>query len=166
MIIKFKAQEWFFDRPKVLAALDKGKVRAMSKIGAFVMRGARKLTNRSGGKGSSRPGEPPRKHTGVLRDRIFFAYDKDEQAVVIGPEKVGTGEAPAILEYGGERVIEEYSYSGDVWAQATPRRARDPRAKYRKRRAKYAARPYMKPALDKEIENKRLAEAWDNVVKP
>lgn len=51
---------------------------------------------------SSKPGQPPRNRTGLLRDKILFAYDPQSESVVVGPALLngGTG-APETLEFGG-----------------------------------------------------------------
>lgn len=51
---------------------------------------------------SSKPRQPPRNRTGLLRDKILFAYDPQSESVVVGPALLngGTG-APETLEFGG-----------------------------------------------------------------
>jgi len=73
---------------------------------------------------SSKPGEPPRNRTGLLKDKILFAYDPESESVVVGPALLngGTG-APQTLEEGG----------------------------YNDRGVFIAARPYMQPAFTKAI---------------
>jgi hypothetical protein len=98
----------FFDRPKVTKSVDRTKVRALSKIGAFIRRTARTLLRRKATKRTSvsLPGEPPRQHTGLLRNHVFFAYDRINESVVIGPEKLNKPtNAPEVLEYGGRTKI-------------------------------------------------------------
>lgn len=103
MKIDLKVQS-FFDTKKVSNAVDRAKRGALSKIGAFVRRTARTLTRRKATKRRkvSLPGEPPLRHTDILRDGILFAYDKSSDSVVIGPRKLNNNtKAPENLEFGG-----------------------------------------------------------------
>jgi hypothetical protein len=51
---------------------------------------------------SSEPGKPPRNRTGLLRDKILFAYDPNSESVVVGPALLNGGNgAPETLEFGG-----------------------------------------------------------------
>lgn len=132
------AQGQFFDRAKVLAAMDRATARSLSKAGAFVRRSARSsirpprrltiadldadrrvayearvVAAAKAGRpkprlpfASSKPGEPPRTPTGVLRKSVQFVYDRGSKSVVIGPVALNRGtEAPRTLEYGGPAVV-------------------------------------------------------------
>jgi hypothetical protein len=114
-----QAKAWFFDRAKVLNAADKAKVKALSKMGAFVRRSARSSIRKR--KAVSAPGSPPSSHTGLLRNNIFFGYEPARGGnVVIGPTALNwihfdaaggavKGIVPRTLEYGGSyRVAEEW----------------------------------------------------------
>jgi len=81
-----------------------------------------------------------------MRQFLFFAYDKQNESVVIGPALLngvqsGSVPTPSVLEFGG------------VVQLLTPRRdgSRD---------AMIAARPYMRPAL--EAEAPRFPELFRN----
>jgi len=71
----------------------------------------------------SSPGDPPSSHTGRLKKSIFFSYDQKNGSVVVGPLRYGKN-AASVLEHGG-------TSNGKL----------------------YRARPYMKPAFDKELPN-------------
>lgn len=133
------AKRGFFDRRSVLNAMDKVTVKVLSRFGAYTMTTARGLIRRPGKKGlPSKPGKPPKNVTGLLRDFIFFSYEKNNRSVVIGPTKLNqnTG-APAILEYGG--------ITRRGWG--------------RNRRSVFiAARPYMQPAFKKN--QPKLPALW------
>lgn len=83
----------------------------------------------------SRPGEPPRNRSGLLKDNIFFAYERLRHSVVIGPAKlhgnirVAGQTVPEILEEGG---------------YAVNRRAG--------RTVRIEKRPYMEPAFDRQLQ--------------
>lgn len=163
-MIEFKIKQMFFDKPKVVSAMDDATRRSLSRAGAFVMRSARSSMRKpamarqrklraevQAGRryvtlspeekrayhGSSEPGKPPRVHAGTLRKMIYFGYDQRTRSVVVGPQRFSTkgGEAPRILEFGGKTVIVKRKRSG---------------GRIRKR-VEVKARPYMVPALEKNI---------------
>lgn len=96
---------YFFDRPKVLAAVDRATVRSLARCGKIVRdktksgikkRGGartRQLTSQRGqarqqqearARPPSQPGTPPHTHTGFFRKWIAYAYDPMFKSVVIG----------------------------------------------------------------------------------
>ena len=83
-------------------------------------------------KRTSEPGKPPSSHTGLLKKFIFFGYDPRRDSVVIGPVRLtqkGRGEAPSLLEYGGNTSVEHRG---------------------QRKRARVRARPFMGPAFEQE----------------
>lgn len=88
----------------------------------------------------SKPGEPPRSITKLLRRFIFFAWDQSTQSVVIGPAQLNksTG-APKTLEYGGKTSL------------VFTRSSSNNRIYQFRRRIYIKPRPYMRPALAKTI---------------
>lgn len=143
-MIDMRIRAMFFDRPKVARAVDRAKRRVLSKAGAFIRQRAR--TSIRPRKRTSRPGEPPTSHTGLLRRFIFFGYDRQRESVVVGPVGFRRSKAPHVLEVGGRTQVES-------------RRG----GKGRKRTVRIAARPYMAPALEKEQSN--LPKVWRNSVR-
>jgi len=143
----FQLTKLFFDKAAVLDAVDKAQRRVLSRFGAFVRRTAKTSIRKS--KKVSEAGKPPRSHTGLLKQFIFFAYDPETGGVVIGPERLNAkiGSAPEVLEYGGTNVV------------ATYRR----RKVAQKRTIRVAARPFMNPALQKELPG--LPAMWAGSVK-
>lgn len=142
-----EAKEGFLDRQKVTAIVGRESVKALSRFGAFVRTRARTSIRKR--KKPSEPGQPPSSHVGLLKKGILFSYDKARQSVVIGPVKLNKpGEAPELLEYGGETTRE-------VTDKATRRKKRV--------RARYRARPYMRPAFTQELKN--LPRIWQNSVR-
>lgn len=139
MITLHQAKQWFFDRAGVLAALDRPMKKILSRFGAFVRRRAQ--TSMRVRRRSSPPGQPPSAHTRLLRDHIYFGFDPAARSVVIGPVRLGRlpGTAPAALETGG--------YSRD----------------HNGRRVYIRARPYMQPALRRELP--QLPPLWRNVIR-
>lgn len=120
----------FFDRAEVLAAVDRGTIRALSKMGAFHRRAQKSLVRYR--KKVSEPGKPPSAHRSdkftrtktnrkgetktqsqsPLRELMFFSYDPSSRSVVSGPAKffksqVAGKTAPETLEEGGTVVVEK-----------------------------------------------------------
>lgn len=133
-----QVKEAFFDRASVKNAIDKGTRRVLSKFGAFVRRRAQNsLATRAG---TSRPGQPPYSHIGLLKKFLFFAYDKIRNSVVIGPVKIReNSQAPSLLEYGGDVI--------------GPDGERD----------HYEPRPFMGPAFEREL--KDLPPEWRDSIR-
>ncbi|TWT45019.1 hypothetical protein RAS1_14400 [Phycisphaerae bacterium RAS1] len=133
-IVQFKAG--FFDRRRVTRAVDRASRRALSRAGAFIRTAARRLIRTR--RRASRPGQPPSSHTGLLRRWILFAYDPARKSVVIGAALLNGARrqrkpVPSVLEFGGE-------------------------ARIGKRSVSIAARPYMRPAYEKE--RSKLPKRW------
>lgn len=91
----------FFDKPEVMAAVDRGTRKALSKFGAYTRTRAKSSIKKR--KGSSAPGSPPSSHTGYLKRLIFFGYDAQKKSVVIGPLPFRKNAARIIEEGGLER---------------------------------------------------------------
>ena len=142
-MIGFEIKQLFFDRAAVTSRVDPSTRKVLSKFGAFVRRTAKGSIRRR--RKAAPPGSPPSSHTGLLKKFIFFGYDPDQRSVVIGPTRLdrrGQGEAPSLLEYGGQTTL--------------VRRGKRERVTYR-------ARPYMGPAFEKE--QPKLPAMWRDSVK-
>jgi phage gpG-like protein len=144
-VIDLRIKAMFFDRPKVQQAVDRAKRRSLSRAGAFIRQRARTSIRRR--KRTSRPGEPPTSHTGLLRRFILFGYDRQSDSVVVGPVGFRRSRAPNVLEFGGRATV------------AAGRRG----SQKKKRTVRIAARPYMRPALEKE--RSQLPAVWRNSVR-
>lgn len=166
-----QAKRSFFDRNKVQNAMDKTTGRVLSRFGAFVR--TRAKTSMRKREGTSKPGQPPFAHTGLLRKWILFAYERAQQNVIIGPllankifldgdGKPRTGTVPEVLEYGGTIGIIEVFKHGR-WQRADLRsKRRLAGLKMRRRFVDIAARPYMRPAHAAEL--KQLSKLWSNAM--
>jgi len=142
-MIGFEIKQLFFDRPAVTSRVDPATRKVLSKFGAFVRRTAKGSIRRR--RKAAPPGSPPSSHTGLLKKFIFFGYDPDQRSVVIGPTRLdrrGQGEAPSLLEYGGQTTLVRGG---------------------KRERATYRARPYMGPAFEKE--QPKLPAMWRDSVK-
>jgi len=140
----------FFDRAGVAAALDKRNRRVLNRWGGYARRSARSSIRRVGNarprprettkagrrskafrkwlqevrqRPASPPGSPPFTHTGGLRNAIMYAYDPGRESVIVGPLGSKMDKAGMVHELGAR-------YMG----------------------ANYPARPYMRPARTKAIE--------------
>lgn len=139
------AQGGFFDRDKVIRAMDRKSRKVLSKFGAFVRQRARTSIRKR--KRPSTPGTPPSSHTGLLRKGILFAYDDQRKSVVIGPAKFSdkSGQALPALEYGGTSLIETIV-----------------KGKRERREVVIRARPFMTPAFIYEQQNS-LPGMWADI---
>lgn len=107
----------FFDRTHVINRVEKKQHRVLSGTGAYAMGAMRKSMrkgrvsqrNKPGPPhygGGSKPGEPPRWWSKLLRDFIFFGFDADKESVLVGPYKFTRKQAtsvtvPKLLNDGG-----------------------------------------------------------------
>jgi hypothetical protein len=148
-MIRLDVKTLFFDSRAVLEKVDAATRRVLSRFGAFVRTTARHSIRKR--KGISSPGSPPSSHVGTLKRLIFFGYDLSARSVVIGPAPFrSTVEAPPLLEYGGT------ASRKDLPAGQADRKGRHVLARY-------AARPFMKPAFEKE--KSKLPAMWANSVR-
>jgi hypothetical protein len=161
------AKGQFFDREAVMNALEAGQKKVLSQFGSYVRTRARssirpaRVSNakevRAGkAKGLKRgvrkiylpsePGKPPRSRRGDLKQHIYFVYESDHGNVVIGPTQVRGQETgtPARLEFGGEAQLKK---GRGIWVGNPPRKI----WLHAGQRVKTAARPFMRPAFDKEM---------------
>ena len=141
-MIDMRITKLFFDKPKVLRAVDRATRQALTKVGAFVRRTARSSIRKR--KRTSEPGKPPTSRTGLLKKFLFFAYDSQRQSVAIGPAELTGAKSkgvPEILEHGGSTTI-----------------VRRRKGKLVRKRVKIAARPFMVPALHANLEH--IPKQW------
>ncbi|MCK6458231.1 MAG: hypothetical protein L6Q92_17090 [Phycisphaerae bacterium] len=144
-MIDMRIKSLFFDRERVVRAVDKAKRAVLSKAGAFIRTVARTSIRKR--KGSAPPGSPPHSHVGLLRNFILFGYDRASDSVVVGPAKLNKPtEAPRVLEHGGVTTVTNFA-----------------RGRLRKRRVRIMARPFMGPALEKE--RPKLPKRWAGSVR-
>ncbi len=157
----------FFDRSKVLAAMDRATRKALSKAGAFIRQRAKTSIRKR--KKASAPGSPPSSHVGHLRKFLFFSYDDSSKSVVVGPARLsGTADpdAPNRLEYGGTvsgkgRVV---FLTNQVGRNAAGRFTSGGKTRVEvSGMLDYPARPFMGPAL--EAERPGLPALWKDSVR-
>jgi hypothetical protein len=170
--ITMEVKHLFFDRQAVTSRVAKANRKALSKAGAFVRRSSRSSIRRR--KRVSRPGEPPSAHSTdpvASIKNILFAYEPANEGVVIGPVRlhakqvaggaIASGTVPQTLELGGTVGLREKRV-GKRWVSAGRRKAR-PGQPTRVRKARYAPRPFMGPALAREAP--KFPDLWSNSVR-
>lgn len=143
-MIQMKSGLEFFDRPRVMAAVDAATRRVLSKFGAFVRTTAKQSIKKR--KRVSMPLGPPSSHVGTLKRGILFGYDRERKSVVVGPVPFsGTVDSRALpaLEYGGRSTM----------------RGRDGSTQS----ITVAPRPFMGPAMAKE--QPKLPAMWRDSVR-
>lgn len=171
----YALRDFYFDRPKVYAAINRAEARALPRIGAFVRRRARSQLRRR--KRISGPGESPSIHSpdSASLKTILFGYEPRKHSVVVGPIKLNQANysaagsritIPALMEFGGSvRIYEERrKRSASQWYRSDLRMSRRPWKEYRSRTARYPARPFMGPALEAEIKAGSVTAAWRSTV--
>lgn len=150
--VGFIKKQFFFDRQIVIDAVGRATAKNLSQAGSFIRRSARSSLRRR--KKVSPPGQPPSVHTqdrvATLKN-IWFVFDPARRSVVVGPLKLNGSRlegsnrqtVPSLHELGGTAVV-----GG---------------RRKRRRRAKYAPRPFMGPAMERELP--KFAGLWANSVK-
>ena len=74
--------------------------RGVKRSAGFVRDRARSLVSLKGGKyGRSRPGEPPRRETGLLK-RSIRAQKEDDLIYSVAPRDIGTSRGTSVEDYG------------------------------------------------------------------
>lgn len=161
--VGMRMQRLYFDRGAVVKRLGRQIAAGLNRAGTFVRRSGRKVLGKKRKRGgTSRPGRPPYVHTDDERITLRnIQYHSDGQrSVIIGPvslNQVNQSAAtlssvpvPQLLEQGGEVLIHERSRDGGkTWRRRDLRFNPRPGDLFRKRKARYAPRPFMGPALAK-----------------
>ncbi|RPI76138.1 MAG: hypothetical protein EHM42_15010 [Planctomycetaceae bacterium] len=143
------AKTKFFDRV-IITTENRATIKALSRMGAFIRTSARSSIRKAGKKGkTSKPGQPPRSQTGLLKKHIYFGYEGSNRSVVVGPARLGGTSQPEsveTLEHGGNATIT----SG--------------RKNPKTRVVPIEARPYMGPAMQKNLP--KFPSLWANTFRP
>lgn len=167
----YNVRRYFFDTKAVLRAVDRATLSVLRRAGGTIRKIARSSIRK--GKKPSKPGTPPKSHTGRLRDGIWFAFNPGSNSVVVGPVRYNqvdlyqgewvSGTIPQVLEEGGRiGIAEQQIIKGGRWSRIDKRRKANDNPK-RIRTVAIEARPYMVPALEKA--QPYLAKFWQNSIK-
>lgn len=151
--IYLKRVEMFFDRPAVLKAMDKARVRSFAIAGGFIRQTARRSMRRR--KTASPPGSPPSARSGELRDRLYFGYDKSTDSVVVGPEGFRGSGVPALHERGGTIRRKRRRGSRRPGGSSVEETIT----------VTYPPRPFMDPALHVAIAKGKIPEAFRDSIR-
>ena len=113
--------EMFLDRSDFIRRLDRKRQRVFFRLGGWCMKKMRNSMKNPPKKESTRKrhrqqGVPPYKHSGLLKERIYFGIQDD--TLIVGPEKMnvarntkplnGLASIPQLLNEGGD-VMQELS---------------------------------------------------------
>jgi len=160
-MLRSEVKNLFFDRQKVINAMDSAERKIMNRISGAIKvhaqrsmkdapKTARALMKGKRGRKSKRPavspaGSPPYARTKLLKRNIFYAYVPAEHASFIGPVKLNAkyDGIPGTLERGGTMTLKTPGGSTET--------------------VTYQPRPYMGPALDAQQE--KFASAWANSIR-
>lgn len=155
---QFVVKDMFFDRVKVLEAMDKKVARVLSSTGAFsrtaMQRGMRYR------KKASEPGVYPsaRRGNSLLRDRILFGFDSGSKSLIVGPSKLDSQDKEVAAA--GKTVPELINFGGTITRHAIydplKKEVRRIRKGQRPRRWVYRPRPFV--TLTLPIAAKKLAD--------
>lgn len=166
-----KAKSMFFDRQTIVDPFEKARFRVLSKAGAFIRQRFKSIVRP--GKGTSRPGQPPKSHQGDVRKFCYFGYDKNTKSVVVGPAQTNkvyfdgdgkplSGPATEVLDKGGQIQVLEF-LDGGKWRRVNLRSKRRAAGfQTRLRKVQIEARPAIVPAMMDELP--KFPELWRNAI--
>ena len=166
------AFENFFDRSKVIKAVDRKTAAAMKHIGGTTRKIARNSIKKSTGRTlHSPPGKPVRTQTGIYKKTIFFEYEPRKRAMICGPKKLprksnvrAIGKTtPQLLEEGGTARATKPQY---IRVRNRKRKRGGKKFIFRKlpdKPFKYKARPTMKLAAGKSFVQPKLKQAFETI---
>ena len=150
----------FFDRAKVIAAMDNKTARVLGSTGAFTWRAMKQGMRYR--KSASKPGDYPsaRRGNALLRDRVLFGYAISAGELVVGPSLLDRTDKEVAAV--GKTVPQLINEGGAV----VRRRVWDPKKKesrYTKRSFvwRYRARPFI--ALTMPAAAKKLADNMERL---
>lgn len=174
-----KSKHFFFDKEVIKRELSQAERKALAKHGASIRKEAKSSMKTKPIDQHAAPGSPPFRHnvTGALLWRhLYFSYQPDTSSVIVGPEKLSRkkGDAPRVLEYGGT-ITQRTLWVDKKVKERVDRMGRTRKVRfwkeYRKsldmagRKVYSESRPYMRPALSKEMHLARLSEVWANIIR-
>ena len=141
---------------RLLKATEAARYRELSRCGAYIRTTAMRSMRIK--KGASGAGKPPNAHPSAasiakkkakktkitdayLREMLYFGYDPKTKTVVVGPFGFKKSPVPHLHEFGGSLSVRERRVPfGNGGFRTVPGGIKD-----------YPPRPYMRPALAKEL---------------
>jgi len=151
-----------FETNKVVSRFVDDAKKAVIKQAAYIRRVAKSSIRPANGKDDhSLPGKPPKSHTGLLRNFIYFDFDNMVSSVVIGPallqsssgRKAQLDLARGKFKYPVPQMLEE---GGPV--RTLRRHANHANGGWYYTSDQMAARPYMAPAFERS--KQELPRFW------
>jgi hypothetical protein len=180
-VVHANVKDAFFDRAKVLQMVHAQNRRRLGRAGAYVRQRARTdilrrgPKSRNGNRKTSTPGRPPYVHSrdsfATLRNILFYVSG-DWESVIIGPRAVKSLKlkratyqyVPGLLEFGGTSELSQvYFRREDEWVSMTEKATNwfEKRGlPTRNVKGTYRPRPFMGPALDKEVKAGTIGGLW------
>lgn len=153
--------DYEFDFRKFRARVERKERNVLIATGAFVrreiQRSMRKAGKRGGSAHVSKPGSPPRYHTKLLRNLIFFDYDKRKNEVIVGPQKINTPSDRNRQILGASTVPELLEKGGTVIVSRINTKTKERYVQ----RLDYRPRPFIQPAVPKA--RKALADKMEKL---
>ncbi len=169
------AFENFFDRKKVVDAMDRKTASAMKFIGGTTRKIAKNSIKKSTGTTlHSPPGKPARTQTGVLKKTIFFEYEPRSRSMICGPKKLP--KKSKVRPAGGKTTVQLLEEGGigrptePIYKRVRTRASRGRRkgrtgkkfvfVRLPSEPFKYRPRPTMKLAQKKSFTSQKLRKAF------
>lgn len=177
------AKNFFFDRAVVLNAIDARTHKSLNHIGGRIKLTAQRSMraskpNKKGIVSPSKPGKPPKRRGSIGKGltEILYNYDPSKRRVQVGPVKANwdsfpEATVPEVHEFGRTvSILEaEFPVAGQQdqkeWRQVSKRGAANARRynrPMRRRNVTYPKRPFMQPALEKNM--KFIRDQWANAL--
>lgn len=109
--LSWRVKHFFFDQPRVLAAVGEATAHYLGAAGALVRTIAQRSMRYRSPKSVAyaAPGQPPKavRNHPWLRDYTMFAFDERTRSVVVGPVLLAGGRVnvPALHEHGGSAMV-------------------------------------------------------------
>lgn len=149
----------FFDRAKVVEAMDRKTNKVLSSTGAFSRKTMQRGMRRR--KKISNPGEYPSAHgNALLREKIFFGFDEGSRSLIVGPAKLDRTDKEVLAA--GKTVPQLLNEGGTILRKQTyDSKAKKFRPIKRARRHVYRPRPFVELTLP--IAAKKLADNMEKI---
>lgn len=175
---KFDKARSFFSSDAVKAAVDEVERKNQAQAAGFIRTSAQR--SQKYGTKPANAGDPPTAHRDgrgpLMRKRLFFAFELRTRSTIIGPERLGSGDALEAMEQG--KSVRRTIFVSDRRAarpmtdkqRAGFERIMQWKHLNRKRRNvvvktfRVEARPFMRPALARNLD--KVSGVWADSVKP
>ena len=174
---KFDKARSFFSSDAVKAAVDEVERKNQAQAAGSIRTSAQRLQKY--GTKPANAGDPPTAHRDgrgpLMRKRLFFAFELRTRSTIIGPERLGSGDALEAMEQ-GKSVRRTVVVKSTAWPMSPKQREAFERLKAERRLPRRKsprtvtktfrvdARPFMRPALARNLD--KVSGVWADSVKP